>query len=62
MHRKYYIIFVYILQAKMDMMEKTPKENHATKITKIPKTKRRKFGMNETLEQLYLLVEQHSKN
>ena len=25
------------------------KENHATKVTKIPKTKRRKYGMNETL-------------
>ena len=28
--------------------EKPPKENHATKVTKIPKTKRRKYGMNET--------------
>ena len=26
------------------------KENHATKVTKIPKTKRRKYGMNETLK------------
>ena len=25
------------------------KENHATKVAKIPKTKRRKYGMNETL-------------
>ena len=24
------------------------RENHATKVTKIPKTKRRKYGMNET--------------
>ena len=24
------------------------KENHATKVTKIPKPKRRKYGMNET--------------
>ena len=24
------------------------KENHATKVTKIPKTKRQKYGMNET--------------
>ena len=24
-------------------------ENHATKVTKIPKTKRQKYGMNETL-------------
>ena len=28
---------------------KKRKENHATKVTKIPKTKRRKYGMNETL-------------
>ena len=28
---------------------KNRKENHATKVTKIPKTKRQKFGMNETL-------------
>ena len=27
---------------------KNRKENHATKVTKIPKTKRRKYGMNET--------------
>ena len=26
------------------------KENHATKVTKKPKTKRRKYGMNETLD------------
>ena len=25
------------------------KENHATKVTKIPKTKRRKYGMKETI-------------
>ena len=30
--RKYYIIFVYISQGKMGTME-----NHATKVTKIPK-------------------------
>ena len=34
--RKYYVIFVYILQGK----KKKWKENHATKVTKIPKTKR----------------------
>ena len=27
---------------------KNRKENHATKATKIPKTKRHKYGMNET--------------
>ena len=47
--RKYYITFVYILQGKMGQMGKNRKENHATKVTKIPKTKRRKYGMNETL-------------
>ena len=28
---------------------KNRKENHATIVTKIPKTKRRKYGMNKTL-------------
>ena len=42
--QKYYVIFVYILQGKMSR-----KENHATKVTKIPKTKRPKYGMNETI-------------
>ena len=27
---------------------KKRKENHSTKVTKIPKTKRRKYGMDET--------------
>ena len=27
---------------------KKQKENHANKVTKIPKTKRRKYGMNKT--------------
>ena len=36
--------------ARQDGQEgkKKQKENHATKVTKIPKTKRQKFGMNET--------------
>ena len=46
--RKYDVIFVYILQGKMKKTEKNQKENHATKVTKIPKTRRRKYGMNET--------------
>ena len=46
--RKYYVIFVYILQGKMGKTEKNWKENHTTKVTKIPKTKRRKYRMNET--------------
>ena len=29
------------------------KENHATKVTKIPKTIRRKYGMNKTIMNLY---------
>ena len=47
--QKYYVIFVYILQGKMGKTEKNRKENHATKVTKTPETKRRKYGMNETL-------------
>ena len=47
--RKYYVIFVYILQGKIGKTEKNWKENHATKVNKIPKTKRRKYGMNETI-------------
>ena len=46
--RKYYVIFVYILQGKMGKTEKPRKGNHTTKVTKIPKTKRQKYGMNET--------------
>ena len=38
----------YILQGKMGKTEKKWKENHATKGTKIPKTKRQKYVMNET--------------
>ena len=36
---KYYVIFVHIFQGKRSKMEKIWKENHATKVTKIPKTK-----------------------
>ena len=31
----------------MGKTEKKLKENHATKVTKIPKNKRRKYGMNK---------------
>ena len=31
-------------------VKKNRKENHATKVTKIPKTKRRKYGTNKTLK------------
>ena len=30
---------------------KKRRENHATKVTKLPKTKRRKYGMNKTLNE-----------
>ena len=46
--RKYYVIFVYILQGKMGKTGKKQKENDATKATKIAKTKTRKYGMNKT--------------
>ena len=45
--QKYYLVIVYILQGKMGKTEKR-KENHATKVTKIPKTERQKYGTNET--------------
>ena len=32
----------------MGKTEKTQKDNHATKVTKTPKTKGRKYGMNKT--------------
>ena len=41
--RKYYVIFVYILQGKMGKTEKNRKENHATKVTKIPKKQQMKI-------------------
>ena len=36
----------------MGNTEKKRKENHATKVIKIPTTKRRKYGMNKTQVQL----------
>ena len=42
--RKYYVIFVYILQGKKGKTEKKQKENHATKVTKIPKPKDENMG------------------
>ena len=47
--QKYCVIFVYILQGKRGKKKKNPEENHETKVTKMPKTKRRKYGMNETI-------------
>ena len=43
----------------MDKTEKNWKENHATKVTKIPKTKRRKYGMNETLDEINEMISTH---
>ena len=48
--QKYYEIIVYILQGKMGEMVIKRKENQATKVTKIPKTKRLTYGMNKTLD------------
>ena len=37
-------------EARQDGQDgKKLKENHKTKVTKLPKTKRRKYGMNETM-------------
>ena len=42
---------LYLHFAKQDGQDgKKRKENPATKVTKMPKTKRRKYGMNETFE------------
>ena len=38
----------------MGKTEKPQKENHATKVTKIPKTKQRKYWMNEALNTNFL--------
>ena len=45
---KYYVILDYILQGKMGKKEKNGKKNHATNVTKILKTKRRKYRINKT--------------
>jgi hypothetical protein len=42
--QEYFVIFVYILQGKIGRKQK---ENHATTMTKIPKTKRRKYVWDE---------------
>ena len=45
------ILFNFCLHfARQDGQDrKKRKENHGTKVTKIPKTKRKKYGINETL-------------
>ena len=54
--RKSKVILFYILQGKMGKTEKKRKENHATKVTKIPKTKRPKYGMNQTIVSKFCIV------
>jgi hypothetical protein len=44
---KYHEIFVYILQVKGVKMEKNRKKITQLNVTKIPNTKRQKYGMNE---------------
>ena len=43
----------YILQGKMGKTEKNREKSHTTKVSKIPKTKRRKYGMNEISEKRF---------
>ena len=43
-------------KARWARQKKKQKENHATKVTKIPKTKRRKYGINETQESMILHI------
>ena len=47
--RKYVLRNLCLHFAMQDGQDEKRKNNHATKVTKIPKTKRRKYGMNETL-------------
>ena len=51
--QKYYLIFVRLHFARQDGQdgEKSGEKNHTNKVTKILKTKIRKYGMNETLVQ-----------
>ena len=46
--QKYYVIFVYILHDKMGKTEQKRKEKYASKVTKIPKTKRKKYVKYKT--------------
>ena len=47
--QNFYVIFCLHFGRQDWQDGKNRKENHATKVTKIPKTKRQKYGMNETL-------------
>ena len=57
--RNYYVIFVYNWQGKM---EKNQKENRATKVTKIPKNKRQKYGMNEAYHEILIITVKYLTN
>ena len=47
--RKYYVLNLRSHFARQDGQDgKKWKENHATRVTKIPKTRRRKYGLYET--------------
>jgi hypothetical protein len=59
--RKYYIIFVYVFQNWQDG-KKTQKEIHETKVTKIPKTKKRQYGMTETYIKTFLKLQDSQPN
>jgi hypothetical protein len=42
-------LFLHFARQDGQIRKKKPKENHVTKVTKISKTKRPNYGMNETL-------------
>ena len=48
-------ICLHFARQKTDRQKKKQKENHTTKVTKIPKTKRRKYGINKTLVMRFLI-------
>ena len=55
--QKYYILNLCLHFARQDGQDrKKKKENHATKATKIPNTKRGKYGMNETFVKNFFLT------
>jgi hypothetical protein len=50
--QKYYVSNLFLHFARQDGQdEKERKINHANQVTKIPKTKRRIYGMNKTYEE-----------
>ena len=49
-------------KARWARQKKKRKENHATKVTKIPKTKRQKYGMNKTLVNTFQIIENFKKH